>query len=161
MRCTVMAAAKRHRELVTYPAAHCAVLSKSDVMGVNRTTAANQTRLGRHVLDVIPIADATWFRYGEGTLVDAFGSLLSAHATRTGLISLVWKRRWQVRAVRRFRLGALTCASPRLKRFFYIDASGAVRLFFALRFSWAQTVTVSTDRRPANSPTRRSRRTRD
>jgi hypothetical protein len=51
-------------------------------MGVSRTTAAEQTRLGRHVLDVIPIPDATWFRYGEKALVDACDSFLSAHAAR-------------------------------------------------------------------------------
>jgi hypothetical protein len=74
MQCPMMAAAKWHRELVTYSASHGAVLCKSDVMGVSRTTAAEQTRLGRHVLDVIPIPDATWFRYGEKTLVDACDS---------------------------------------------------------------------------------------
>ena len=70
MQCPMVAAAKWHRELVTYSASHGAVLCKSDVMGVSRMTAADQTRLGRHVLDVIPIPDATWFRYGEKALVD-------------------------------------------------------------------------------------------
>jgi hypothetical protein len=82
MQCPMMAAAKWHRELVTYSASHGAVLCKSDVMGVSRTTAAEQTRLGRHVLDVIPIPDATWFRYGEKTLVDACDSFLSARTAR-------------------------------------------------------------------------------
>jgi hypothetical protein len=82
MQCPVIAAAKWHRELVTYSASHGAVLCKSDVMSVSRTTATDQARLGRHVLDVIPIPDATWFRYGEKALVDACDSFLSAHAAR-------------------------------------------------------------------------------
>jgi hypothetical protein len=49
MQCPVIAAAKWHRELVTYSASHGAVLCKSDLMSSSRTTAADQTRVGRHV----------------------------------------------------------------------------------------------------------------
>jgi hypothetical protein len=49
MQCPVIAAAKWHRELVTYSASHGAVLCKSDLMSLSRTTAADQTRVGRHV----------------------------------------------------------------------------------------------------------------
>ena len=49
MQCPVIAAAKWHRELVTYSASHGAVLCKSDLMSFSRTTAADQTRVGRHV----------------------------------------------------------------------------------------------------------------
>jgi hypothetical protein len=49
MQCPVIAAAKWHRELVTYSASHGAVLCKSDLMSSSRTTAADQTRVGRRV----------------------------------------------------------------------------------------------------------------
>jgi hypothetical protein len=67
---TMMAAAKRDRELVTDFSSKGPVLSKAQVMSIARTAAASEARLLGHVLDVLPIPNPTGLSQGQETFVD-------------------------------------------------------------------------------------------
>jgi hypothetical protein len=62
-------AAERNSELVADLAAECPALSKSEMMGICRLSAANQATMGDRS-DVIPVTHAAGFGYGQHALID-------------------------------------------------------------------------------------------
>jgi hypothetical protein len=64
MNFAVMPAAERNRELITDPSSERAALSKSQVVRIGRTPAANQTRMSCDELHVLSIADSSRRRMG-------------------------------------------------------------------------------------------------
>src|SRR5205807_10254388 len=67
----VVAAAERYDEFVAYFAAERPLLGETDVVRVDRTTAANETRLGSHELEVGLVAVATWLANRQGTFINS------------------------------------------------------------------------------------------
>ncbi len=72
MRRTVMPATEGHRELITDLAAERTGLRKSEVMGVRRLAAADETRLLGDIAQVLPLAMALNANPRVGTKLHIF-----------------------------------------------------------------------------------------
>jgi hypothetical protein len=71
MKLAMMSPTQRHGELVADFAPERPALSKAQMMGIARPPAAQQTGLPGHVLNVLPITDATRLGESQETLVDS------------------------------------------------------------------------------------------
>jgi hypothetical protein len=70
----MMAAAKRHRELIADLPAKCAVLGETQMMRIRGHAAAKQTRLLGHKPDVLAVANPAWLGMGKLALVDTLSA---------------------------------------------------------------------------------------
>ena len=70
---TVVNSAQGHRELVADLETHRPRLGKSEVMGVNGVSAADQARMRRHEFEVGFVAQPTWLTERELAFVDLAG----------------------------------------------------------------------------------------
>lgn len=68
---SMMASAERYGELITDLTAQRAVLGKPQMVGICRSTPANQAGLFGHELDVLFVTKAAWFRMRKPALVNA------------------------------------------------------------------------------------------
>ena len=75
MQLAVMAAAQRHRELVTYFLTQGPPLRIAYVMGVARLATANQARMRGNESQMSLVPQTFWFGDGKHALVDAARSL--------------------------------------------------------------------------------------
>ncbi len=74
--CPVVRGAEGHHPLVAHLAAQGPRLSKTQVMGMARATAADETGLPGHVAQMLFVSDAPWGADGEGRFVDLAWSTL-------------------------------------------------------------------------------------
>jgi hypothetical protein len=66
----MMPPAHWHRELVAHFAPECPALRKTQVVGVRRLSAADQTRLCGNKPDVVAVANTPRFGEGENGFID-------------------------------------------------------------------------------------------
>jgi hypothetical protein len=66
----VMGSAQRYREFIAHLSSHCTGLGKSEVMGVGRTSPANQARMGCDEFEMAFIAMPTHLADRELAFID-------------------------------------------------------------------------------------------
>ena len=71
---TMMATAERHGEFITDPAAKCRWLCESQMVGICRASAANETSLFGDGFDMFAVANATRGWHHQHAFIDSTGS---------------------------------------------------------------------------------------
>ena len=81
----MVAPAQRHRKLIAHLPAQCAVLCKTQMMGIRGSATADQTRLLAHVSNVLAVTNPPRLRQRQPALIDHTGSALLFASVRTAL----------------------------------------------------------------------------
>ena len=90
----MMAPAQRYRELVADLAPERPALGKAEMMGVTGTTAADETRLVRHVPYMLAVADSAELGQGKHGFIDPRGRAFVSRSNFVALTrGLVWLAR--------------------------------------------------------------------
>ena len=93
MKLAVMSPTQRHGELVADLAAKRPALGETQVMGVGRFAAADQTALLRYKAHMVAIADTPRLRMRESRFVDRLAAGFSFRFRRVGFRNrLDWRR---------------------------------------------------------------------
>jgi hypothetical protein len=71
---TVMPSAQRDDKLITDFPSECSVLREPQVVGIRRSSPADQTRLFGDVSHMISVPKPAWLREGEDAFVDPLRS---------------------------------------------------------------------------------------
>jgi hypothetical protein len=96
----MVTARQRHRELIADLTPECPALRETQVMGIRRSSTANQTSMLGNGFDMIPVSNPARLWQRQDTFIDPFRS---RPVLWFSLILTVWRLKLRLRPLRRLR----------------------------------------------------------